>query len=137
MQGHIEELIKMPAPYSYDFRQKAIEAYKRGERKTDICRLLNISRNTFDLWLKKEAKTGDFQAEKGYQKGPTTKIQDWEKFRQFAKQHEGKSQKEMARLWGDNVTQQNISDALKKLGMGRQQKNINTKNKTNGSNKNS
>ena len=36
----------MPAPYSYDLRKKAIEAVKRGQRKTDICRLLQISRNT-------------------------------------------------------------------------------------------
>ncbi|MGK7924018.1 MAG: helix-turn-helix domain-containing protein, partial [Spirulina sp.] len=44
----------MPTAYSYDFRKKAIETYKRGERKIEICRLLNISRNTLDLWLKKE-----------------------------------------------------------------------------------
>jgi transposase len=114
----------MPAPYSYDFRQKAIEAYKRGERKTDICRLLKISRNTLDLWLKKEAKTGDFQAEKGYQKGPYPKIQDWEQFRQFVKKHGDKTQKQMAQLWGNRVTQQNISDALKKIGMTRKKKHM-------------
>ncbi|MDY6939079.1 MAG: helix-turn-helix domain-containing protein, partial [Cyanobacteriota bacterium] len=44
----------MPAPYSDDFRQKAIAAVKRGERKIEICRLLKISRNTLDLWLKRE-----------------------------------------------------------------------------------
>ena len=44
----------MPAPYSYDLRKKAIEAIKRGQRKTDVCRLLKISRNTLDLWLKRE-----------------------------------------------------------------------------------
>lgn len=58
----------MPAPYSYHFRQKAIDAYKRGERKTDICRWLKISRNTLDLWLKREKQTGDFRAKIGYQK---------------------------------------------------------------------
>ena len=36
----------MPAPYSDDFREKAIEAVQRGERKTDGSRMLNISRNT-------------------------------------------------------------------------------------------
>ena len=44
----------MPAPYSYDLRSKAIEAVKRGQRKTDVCRFLQISRNTLDLWLKRE-----------------------------------------------------------------------------------
>jgi transposase len=47
----------MPAPYSYALRKKAIEAVKRGERKTEVCRLLKISRNTLDLWIKKEKAT--------------------------------------------------------------------------------
>ena len=35
-----------------DLRQKAI-AVERGEGKTKVSRLLNISRNTLDLWLSK------------------------------------------------------------------------------------
>lgn len=105
----------MPVPYSYDFRKKAIEAYKRGERKTNICRLLNISRNTLDLWLKKEAETGDFKATTIGRKGPNPKIDDEEKFRAFIKEYGDKSQKEMAILWGEGVTQQNISKAIKKF----------------------
>lgn len=56
----------MPAPYSYDLRTKAIEAVKRGEGKTAVCRLLKISRNTLDLWLKREAETGTYQATTGF-----------------------------------------------------------------------
>ena len=105
----------MPVPYSYDFRRKAIEAYKRGERKTDICRLLNISRNTLDLWLKREAETGDFKTKTASRKGPIPKIYDEERFRKFIKEHADKSQQEMARLWGEGVTQQNISKAIKRI----------------------
>lgn len=36
----------MPAPYSDDLRQKALNAVKRGERKTDVSRMLKISRNS-------------------------------------------------------------------------------------------
>lgn len=50
----------MSTPYSYDLRTKAIEAVERGERKSDVCRMLKISRNTLDLWLKRRAKTGDY-----------------------------------------------------------------------------
>jgi hypothetical protein len=39
----------MPAPYSYDLRRKAIDAVKNGERKIEVCRMLQISRNTLDL----------------------------------------------------------------------------------------
>jgi transposase len=52
----------MPAPYSYDLRTKAIEAVKRGHKKINVCRLFKISRNTLDLWLKREKETGDYAA---------------------------------------------------------------------------
>lgn len=52
----------MPAPYSYDLRSKAIAAVKRGEKKIEVSRFFKISRNTLDLWLKKERETGDYQA---------------------------------------------------------------------------
>lgn len=66
----------MPAPYSYDLRLKAIEAVKRGQRKTDVCRFLRISRNTLDLWLKREKKTGEYSAIASVNKGRKTKITD-------------------------------------------------------------
>lgn len=109
----------MSAPYSYDLRRKAIDAVKRGERKSEVCRVLKISRNTLDLWLKREEQTGDCEALTGFQKGNRHKITDWERFRQFAKQHGDKTQAQMAKLWGENVTQQNISNALRKIGLSR------------------
>lgn len=112
----------MPTPYSYDLRQKAIEAVKRGERKTNVAQMFNISRNTLDLWLKREEQTGDYQAITHFQKGCRHKITDWDRFRAFAQQHGGKTQAQMASLWGDNVTQQNISHALQKLGRSRKKK---------------
>jgi transposase len=112
----------MAAPYSYDLRQKAIEAFNSGERKSNVCRMFNISRNTLDLWLKREAQTGDYQASTGFQKGYQHKITDWEHFKEFVRKHGGKTQREMTKLWGDNVTQQNISDALIKLGLSRKKR---------------
>ncbi len=109
----------MPAPYSEDLRQKAIAAVERGERKSDVSRMLNISRNTLDLWLKRKEQTGKCQAITHYQQGNRHKIKDWQRFREFAQQHGGKTQGQMAWLWGDNVSQQNISDALRKLGLSR------------------
>lgn len=94
----------MPAPYSYDLRQKAIEAVKGGKRKTEVWRLLNISRNTLDLWLKREEQTGDYQAVTHFQKGSRHKITDWQRFEEFVQKHGGKTQKQMAKLWGEGVT---------------------------------
>lgn len=109
----------MPAPYSYDLRTKVMDAVKRGEPKSKVSRMFNISRNTLDLWLKREQETGDYQAVVNYQQGNRHKITDWERFRQFAEQHGDKTQAQMAQLWGENVTQQNISDALRKIGFTR------------------
>ena len=42
----------MAAPNSDDLRQKAVSAVERGEKKSHVCRTLNISRNTLDLLQK-------------------------------------------------------------------------------------
>lgn len=111
----------MPAAYSYDLRKKAIEAVKRGERKIDVCHLLRISRNTLDLWLKREEKTGDYQSYSNKQR-PMRKIKDEAKFREFVRNNEDKTQGKMAELWGENVTQQNISYACQKFEITRKKK---------------
>ena len=112
----------MAAPYSYELRTKALLAVKRGEHKSDVCRMLKLSRNTLDLWLKRSEQTGDYRAITNFQKGCRHKITDWEGFREFAQKHGDKTQGQMASLWGDNVTQQNISDALRKLGLSRKKR---------------
>lgn len=112
----------MPAPYSDDLRSKAVAAVKRGERKTDVSRCFNISRNTLDLWLKREAEAGHCRPMRRSRPSSRQKIKDWERFRAFIQQHGGKTQAQQATLWGDNVTQQNISDALQKLGVSRKKR---------------
>jgi transposase len=111
----------MPAPYSYDLRQKAIEAVKRGQKKINVCRLFKISRNTLDLWLKREKETGDYRAIANKQ-GRHSKIEDREKFRVFVKENKDKTQTKMAESWGNNITQQNISYTCQKLGITRKKK---------------
>lgn len=112
----------MSAPYSDDLRKKAIEAVKRGQRKTDVCRFLKISRNTLDLWLKRVSETGDVRPSTPSKKGKPRKIKDEEKFREFVRENQDKTQGKMAEIWGDNVTQQNISYACQKLGITRKKK---------------
>ena len=95
--------------------------------KINVCRMLAISRNTLNLWLKREQETGDFKAIAGYQKGKKSKIRNLQSFERFVLkdtashmlQHNKKTQQRIAQLWGDNLTQQNVSDAMKKLGITR------------------
>lgn len=126
----------MPAPYSQDLRTKALAAVKRGDQKAAVSRMLNISRNTLDLWLKREQETGECRAITKYQQGCRHKIRDWERFKQFTKENGGKTQGQMAALWGEGVTQQNISDALERMGLSRKKKRMDIKNgmKPNGKN---
>ena len=84
-----------------------------------MCRIFAISRNTLDLWLKREQETGDFKAIAGYQKGKKLKINNLQHFHEFVLQHNNKTQQRIAQLWGENLTQQNVSDAMKKLGITR------------------
>ena len=123
----------MPAPYSQDMRQKAIEAVKRGERKKDVSEMFNISRNTLDLWLRRVEQTGNCRANTNYQQGCRHKIPDWERFRAFVQQHGDKTQAQLAKLWGDNLTQQNISDALRHIGLSRKKKRMGIESETNSS----
>ncbi len=84
--------------------------------------MLNISRNTLDLWLKRKEQTGNCQAITNYQQGNRHKIKDWQRFRKFGGQQGGKTQRQMASLWGEGVSQQNISDAMQKIGVSRKKR---------------
>ena len=95
----------MPKSYSYDLRQKVIQAMGKappeaieldGLKKTEASQMFNISRNTITLWLKRKTETGDFQALPNQRHGNGHKITDGEKFREFACVHGDKTQVEMA-----------------------------------------
>ncbi len=110
----------MPKPYSYDFRQKVIEAIELdGLKKCEASELFNISRNTINLWLQRKAQTGDVRALPNRPPGNNHKITDWEEFRAFAKTHGDKTQVEMAQLWQGEISDRTISRALKKIGFTR------------------
>jgi transposase len=119
----------MPKPYSYDLRQKVIQAIKLdGLKKTEASLLFNISRNTIDLWLKRLSVTGDFQSLPNQPPGNGHKITDWEKFREFAQVHGDKTQVEMASLWEEPISDRTISRALKKIGFTRKKRPMATRN---------
>lgn len=95
----------MPKLYSYDLRQKVIQAIElNGLKKSEASQLFNISRNTIDLQLKRQAETGDFQALPNQPPGNDHKITDWKKFREFASSHGNKTQVEMASLWKGQIS---------------------------------
>ena len=121
--------VQMAKPYSYDFRQKVIQAIELdGLKKCEASELFNISRNTINLWLQRKAKTGDVEAKPNHPPGNNHKITDWDKFRAFAKAHGDKTQVEMAKLWEGDISDRTISRALKKIGFTRKKRLTATKN---------
>ncbi len=112
----------MAAPYSDDLRRKAIDAFDRGERKSHICRTLNIGRSTFDTWLQRREDTGSFSANRDYLRGPEPKISDLAAFRQFAEANGHLTQKAMAELWPTPISDRTISKVLKQIGFTRKKR---------------
>jgi transposase len=106
----------MASPYSDDFREKAVLAVERGEKKSQVCKLLSISRNTLDLWLKAKEERGIVKAKRNYKRGPVPKIQDLEEFRQFAQKNGGKTQQDMVLEWKEEISHTTIGRALKRIG---------------------
>jgi transposase len=113
----------MPKSYSYDLRQKVVQAIKLdGLKISEASQIFNISRDTIRLWLKRERETGDFQALPNKPPGNGYKITNWEKFKEFVEVNGDKIQVEMASLWSGEISARTISRALKKIGFSRKKK---------------
>ena len=119
----------MAEAYSYDLRQKVINAIQLdGMKKSEAAQVFSLSRNTIDLWLQRQEETGDYQAKPTRPHRTSSKITDWSQFAQFAQQHGGKTQKQMAQLWGTPISDRTISRALQKLGLSRKKRRMATAN---------
>lgn len=118
----------MPAAYSEDLRQKVMTAIDRGEKKSHVSRMFNISRDTIDRWLKRRDTTGSVEAAMGYQRGHSHRIHDWEEFRAFAKKYGDKTQAEMAQLWSGQMSERTMSRALARIGWTRKKRPMVTEN---------
>lgn len=110
----------MAKPYSYDLRQKVVEAVELdGFKKIEASQMFNVSRNTINLWLKRKEETGDYKARKTTPQNPRTKIKNWQKFLEFVERNADKTQVEMAELWDGDLSARTISRALTKINFTR------------------
>ncbi len=118
----------VPAPYSDDLREKVMTALDRGEKKSQVSRMFNISRDTIDRWLKRRNATGSVAAKQGYQRGHSHRIKDGEEFRAFAQKYADKTQAEMAQLWSGKMSERTMSRALARIGWTRKKRRMVTEN---------
>ena len=117
----------MPKPYSYDLRQKVMQAIELdGMSQLQAATTFQISRSTINIWCQRKVLTGDCQAKPNLPPGNGHKITDWEKFKEFAKVNGDKTQVEMAKLWIGEISDRTISRALKKIGLTRTKKLMDT-----------
>ena len=114
----------MPAAYSLDLRQKAIAALEAGHSKASVSRLMGIGTTTLTEWHNRYRASGEVAAKQGYQRGHSHKITDWEAFRVFAARHGDKTQAEMAQLWPEEISEDTIGRALKRIGFTRKKRRI-------------
>lgn len=113
----------MGKPYSYDLRQKVINAIQLdGMNKSVAAQVFQLSRNTINLWLKRQAETGDYQPKSNRPHRTNALIGDWDKFVQFARTHGDKTQAEMAHLWEGELSARTMSRALQKIGWSRKKR---------------
>ena len=113
----------MAKPYDNDLRQKVIQAIEQdGLPKGEASKIFRISRNTIDLWFKRKAETGDIQPKKRDFSHAKQKISDLDAFRQFAEQHQDRTQAEMAQLWEAPVSSRTISRRLAELNWSRKKR---------------
>ncbi len=118
----------MASPYSDDLRQKAVDTVDRGERKSQACRMLNISRDTLDLWLKRRQDTGAVGVIRDYRRGPQPKIAELIEVSDFAQQHGHLTQQDMAEQWSELISDRTIGKALSQIGFTRKKRRIATGN---------
>ena len=110
----------MPKPYSYDLRQKVIQAIELdGMSQKQAAMAFHISRSTINLWCQRKVHTGDYKAKPNLPPGNGHKITDWEKFKEFVKVNGEKTQVEMAKLWDGEISDRTVARALKKIGVTR------------------
>jgi len=56
----------MARPYSYDLRQKAVEAVLNGAKLVEVSELFGMSIRTVQRWLKMWSETGDYRPKQNY-----------------------------------------------------------------------
>jgi len=98
-----------------------VEALDEGESIADVAKRFKIGKTALYEWRKRRKETGDFQSRKPGSVGYNHKITDWDAFAEFAEEHGGKTQSEMAKLWG-NISRQTIHRALKNIGFTRKKR---------------
>lgn len=119
----------MPSPYSIDLRERVISAVKEGKlQMQEIATTYKVSTATIRIWRRQlEAGKGLQPQKTGRKEGACRKIQDDKKFKEFIDTTDAKTQKQMAKAWGD-VSPMTISRAIRRISYTFKKKHLGTQN---------
>ena len=104
----------MSRAYSSDLRERVIKCFISKMKHKEIAEKLDVSVITVKRYSIKYKKTGNLSVEKR-QANKETKINDFEKLRDFVKENNHFSLSDMAQKWG-NVSYSTFQRAVKKAG---------------------
>ena len=121
----------MPKAYDKDLRVRVVDAYRSGQKAKEVAEIFNVSVQCVYRWDEIEKTTGDLKPL--YKAGDRSKITDDDKFLEFAKAHAHGTLSQMAKAWEGGISVFAISRKLKKLGITRKKKLLDTAKETKGS----
>jgi transposase len=106
--------------FSIDLRTRVVESVENGMHINNAVILFKVSRRVIYEWLELKKKTGALNAKRGYQKGHSHKIKDWDQFKKFALENQQNTADQMIVKW-ENLTNIKVSNsvmlrALHKIG---------------------
>lgn len=111
----------MPKPYSYDLRQKVIQAIALDGMKKSVAAksVPTESQHHRPVALSGRLKPETTNTQRNRPRGNGHNIIDWAKFREFAKTHGDKTQAQMAALWEGEISARTVSRTLQTIGFTR------------------
>ena len=79
----------MARPYSYDLRQKAVEAVLKGAKRVEVSKLFGMSIRTIQRWLKMWLESDDYPRNRTIKKVIALSSPIWRDFANLWKQIQG------------------------------------------------
>ena len=107
-------------PYSLDLRNRAVSSVYGGMKKTEVCKVFNICRQTLYSWLGLKKTQGHLNPQIGFQNGHSHGIKDLDTFCKFVELHSDYTQEEIANHF--KVGSSTIGRVLKKMGYTRKKR---------------
>ena len=107
----------MPYYYSEDLRMCVLNKIENDASLSikDISLLFGVSRSAIYDWINLKKATGSLKFKPKKQKGHSHKIKDWQAFKQFYKNNDGRTLVEMASKWPEDISTETIRRGLIKL----------------------